>query len=407
MTQENNLDNYRWLVSAEARPWLDMIARSDRSLITLSQSIRREIGIARTHMLIAQLELRRRAKVKFAQAEHMFFTRALLEQATDEAIAEYKASRFPQGRHLADLCCGIGGDLLGLAGRGAVTAVDRDPVAVLLAEANCQAVGRNAVTCVVADVAECQVDDFAAWHLDPDRRAKTTRTTRVEYFEPGPEIIDRLRSLNPQGAVKLAPATAAPESWAREAELEWIGSRGECRQQVAWFGELACHPGQCSATILAPSSPAPHRIHGRPDVVPPPADRLGRYIFEPHAAVLAAGLVGVVAEQHGLAAVSPGIVYLTGDRLVVHPALSCFEITEVMPFDVKTVRAALRARGIGHLEVKKRGVRVTPEQVRNKMQPRGDGQATLLLTKLGKKVKAILARRVTLAPEQSDESREV
>ena len=44
-----------------------------------------------------------------------FFTPVGWEQATDELIAAYKASRFPADGPVADLCCGIGGDLLVLA----------------------------------------------------------------------------------------------------------------------------------------------------------------------------------------------------------------------------------------------------------------------------------------------------
>ncbi len=70
----------------------------------------------------------------------MFFTARGLEQATDEIVAACTASRFPRGLPLAELCCGIGGDLLALAHRGPVVGVDRDPAAAILADANGRAV---------------------------------------------------------------------------------------------------------------------------------------------------------------------------------------------------------------------------------------------------------------------------
>ena len=63
----------------------------------------------------------------------MFFTRLGLEQATDAWVARYKATRFPAGQLLADLCCGIGGDLMALSERGPTRGVDRDPVAAICA----------------------------------------------------------------------------------------------------------------------------------------------------------------------------------------------------------------------------------------------------------------------------------
>src|SRR5262245_49147881 len=62
--------------------------------------------------------LRRRAADKFTRAGRMFFCREALEQASGEPAARHRARRFePLGR-VADLCCGLGGDALALAGRG-------------------------------------------------------------------------------------------------------------------------------------------------------------------------------------------------------------------------------------------------------------------------------------------------
>jgi hypothetical protein len=84
---------------------------------------------------------------------------------------------------------------------------------------------------------------------------------------------------------------------------------------------------------------------------------------------------------------------LTGDDTVASAALSCFEVMEVMPFDVKTVRAAVRERGIGNLVVKQRGLRISPEEVVAKIRAKGDESATLILMRINKKVRAVLARR--------------
>ena len=248
--ESGNLDEYRWLVSSEAEPWLERAAEANddpQSLLTTTVSLRRDLGTARTHLVIAQAQLRRRAKVKFSRASRLFFTRQLLEQATDEQIAEYKALRFPQEGEVADLCCGIGGDLMALGRRGLASGVDRDQVAAVLADANCRALELNATAVRVDDAASVPLTDFAAWHLDPDRRPEGRRTTRLDLHEPDLPTMEKLLSTSGQGAIKLAPAAGVPEDWQKSAELEWIGNRGECRQQMAWFGDLAQHPGQHAA----------------------------------------------------------------------------------------------------------------------------------------------------------------
>lgn len=389
------IEDYRWLVSPQAERWLEIAAGTEEeSLVRMTLSLRKELGPARTHLVIALAELRRRAHIKFQHADRMFFTRQLLEQATDETVAAYKAQRMAAGERLADLCCGIGGDLMALARQGPIVGVDRDPVAAVLAEANCRALGLTAAEVQLADARESPVEGFAAWHADPDRRPEGKRTTRVETHEPDLNALERLLSRNRNAALKLAPAASLPEEWMQMAELEWIGNRGECRQQMVWFQELARNPGRRTATVFAAGLAEPRTICGDAGVEVPPAPRLGRYVFEPHAAVLAANLTGILANAHSLNCVSPGIAYLTSDQYVADPVLACFEVLEILPLDPKHLRDAIRERGIGNLEVKKRGVKIDPEEVRKQVHPRGDQAATLIITPIKKKIAAILAQRV-------------
>ena len=122
---------------------------------------------------------------------------------------------------------------------------------VLLAGANVLAYEFSSEQCCVLEE-DALLAPLAggAWHCDPDRRADGRRTTRGELFEPPLDALARLLGQNSNAAIKLAPATEAPASWQASAELEWLGSRGECRQQVAWFGELARYPGRRAATVV-------------------------------------------------------------------------------------------------------------------------------------------------------------
>src|SRR6185436_1393430 len=94
-----------------------------------------------------------------------------------------------------------------------------------------------------------------------------------------------------------------------------------------------------------------HTITGSADSVPPVTDRIGRFILDPHAAIRAARLSAALCVQHGLCAALTPRGYLTGDVLPRDPLLAAFEGLEVLPFDRRRVRAALRQRHIGNLEV--------------------------------------------------------
>lgn len=390
-------DHYRWLTSAEGTRWLQQCQEDQAPLHQRAQTLRRDLSAEQTHLVLEQLELRARAVAKFEHAAQMFFTRTGLEQSTDGWIAAYKARRFPGGEPCADLCCGIGGDLLSLGRHSTTVGVERDEAVAILARANCSQTPAESTLCpavTIDDAALFPVEEYAAWHIDPDRRPQGHRTTRIELHEPSDEKLAALLARNPAAAMKLAPAAEVPAAWSAQAELEWISRDRQCRQLVAWFGPLTCAPGQRRATIVFHDQRRPRTVVGMPDLQVPVSAQIDTYVFEPDPAVLAAHLTGALAAQHGIAALAPQVAYLTGPVLIDDPALAAFEVTDVLPFQPKRLKQLLRARRIGRLEIKKRGVAQSPEQLRKQLAVPGDESATLLLARLEQGITAILARRV-------------
>jgi hypothetical protein len=400
------LDDYCWLVGEAAHPWLERV-RAEISpsgpTVALVTTLRKDLAAERAHLVVEQVELRERGREKFALAERMFFTRKGLEQATDEQVAAAKAARFPAGASLLDLCCGIGGDLIALARTPTrsvsegVLGIDTDQAACLLAEANLGASNCRNASVRSQDAAAVPVQEFATWHIDPDRRSAGRRTTTLELYEPALDSLDRMLSVNRNAAVKLAPATEAPQHWTSEAERQWLGSRGECRQQVAWFGSLAWNPGMHSATVVDALG-GERTILGKPDEPIPVAESLGPLLYEPHAAILAAKLTGAVCREHSLAAIAPGVAYLTAAAAVCDPALAAFEVLEVLPLDVKRLKAWCRERRVGRLVIKKRGVNVDPNKLWKSIVSQGDQEALLIVTPMHGHVRVVVARRVNPPP---------
>jgi SAM-dependent methyltransferase len=394
-------DDYRWLV-AEGAGWIAAVAQQPPDPLRRIEWLRDQLPAERSRLVMEQIDLRRRAAAKFADADRRFYTPIGLEQATDAIVAAYKASRPARGEPVADLCCGIGGDLVALAERGPVTGIERDPIVALLAEANLRASGVRPDAAVgstvrVADVAGFSAAGCSAWHIDPDRRPGGRRTTRVELHEPGPTEINRLRRECPAGAIKLAPAAVVPEHWSAEAELEWIGRDRECRQLVVWFGELARSPGLRRATLLGTGPDPLGTLTGQGTCPLPAAEPIGRYVFDPEAAPLAAGLLGELSARYRLAPFSTGCAYLTGDRPISDAMLAGFEVLEALPLDVKRLARMLRERHVGRLEIKKRGVPLDPEALRRRLNLRGDEAAVVILAPQGRSTTAIIARRCAAA----------
>ncbi len=389
----DTLNDYRWLTGAAGAACYASVLDDSKSLVQRAQGLRKRLSPSRVHLVLELIDLRRRAAVKFDAAARLFFTPQTLEQATDQWIAQYKAQRFPTHVSVADLCCGIGGDLFGLAGRTETTGIDLDPVHALLAKANCEALGLRGGQTEVADAAIFDLDRFAAWHIDPDRRPEGQRTTRIDSSLPPASVIDEMLRQCPHAALKSAPAAELPERWKPIAERQWIGSGRECKQQVAWFGDLAKHPGQHSAAVVHHRGLCSNLLVGQPAEPVEIAPSLGGFLFEPHATVLAAQLTGVLADKHNLLALDGGVSYLTADRPVADPLLSCFAVLDRLPFDLRKLRAVLRYHDIGPLEVKKRGVAIDPNQVQRKLQGTGERRATLVITPRSGSIHAILCRR--------------
>ncbi len=121
---------------------------------------------------------------------------------------------------------------------------------------------------------------------------------------------------------------------------------------------------------------------------------LGEFVAEPDGAVIRAGLVGTLADQLGAGLLDPTIAYVTADSPSETPFARWFRVEESMPLDTKRLAAALHARGVGAVEIKKRGVDVVPERLRAQLKLRGSESATVILTRVGGRHMALITQPV-------------
>ena len=346
--------------------------------------------------VVGQARLRSRAAAKFGPfAARMLFTRAGLEQASRLAMAARHAGRFRDAglTRVADLGCGIGGDALGLAGIGLdVLAVDADEVTAAIAAYNLAPFGTSAVV-RHARAEEIDLTPVDAVWLDPARRSAghgETRRTRPEDWTPSLDWAFDLAGRMPTG-IKLGPGLDRAVIPA-DVEAQWITVDGSTIELVLWSGTLA-RPGVARAALVVHGDAA-HELTAPADADDEPVRALGAYVHEPAGSVIRARLIGEVARRLDAGMLADGIAYLTSDAELTSPFVSSFRVREELPFDVTRLGRALRERGIGTLEIKKRGVDVDPAALRPKLKLRGDASATLLLTRIGGARVALLADRV-------------
>ncbi|HUQ70449.1 MAG TPA: class I SAM-dependent methyltransferase, partial [Planctomycetaceae bacterium] len=329
---------------------------------------------------LSLVELRRKAAVKFARADRMWFDRQGLEQATSEPVARHKAKRFT-GR-VWDLCCGLGGDALALAATCDVTAVDLKPASCWRTLENARAydVAERVVT-RCADVLTLDFGDDLV-HIDPDRRPFSAgRVSRIEDYVPDLAWLQQLIARTRGGAIKVGPASNFGGKF-DGVETELISLHGECKEATLWYGELA-GAAAYRATVL----PSGETLAGHPlDVVAEQSDLRG-WIYDPDPAIVRAGLVDLLADKLGLCRLDPAEEYLTGDHLVISPFVQAFAVTAELPHNDREIRAALRGSDIGRLEIKCRHVAVDADAMRRKLPLPGDQPGVLLIARVqGKSV---------------------
>ena len=250
----NSIEEHRWLASPQAAGFLASALEQIENkvnVVRIAKSLRKEMTPARCALVLELAQLRIRARKKFTLAEQMFFTKRGLQQASGYEIADYKARRFVECTRVADICCSIGGDLLALAKVAETVGVDNDPVTTLYAQRNAEVHDLQNASTAECDFEDFDLAGFGGIHIDPDRRAKGStagRTTHGDFFSPSlPSIFERLPE-SKFAAIKVAPATLALDCLPEQFELEWIGDRRECKQQMIWTGAAVRSPGAMTAT---------------------------------------------------------------------------------------------------------------------------------------------------------------
>jgi hypothetical protein len=316
-----------------------------------------------------QWKLRSIARAKFAKAEQMLFVREALEQASDQRLAAYHASRFAAGAPVADLTVGIGADLIALARRGPVVGFEIDPERADCARHNLSVHGLEGDVRLQDCLAEPLGLEYA--FADPSRRVEGRRTSDPGLFEPDPQALaERLRGLK-LGGMKLSPML--PDSFlaAFEGRLEFASLGRECREAIVWLGAEA-GAGTWAVHVESSSVLAGG---GEVETVPWPED----FLFEADPAAIRAHCLGSLCDTHDLRALGDSNGYLTGPASVDSPWLRGYRVLARCSADDKATKAKLRELGVGVFAAKARGPKVDVEALVRRYRGYGDPRALLVV----------------------------
>jgi len=355
----------------------------DPAGLRLGTELRARYPVELVTAALAQQELRLRARAKFSRALDMYFTRPGLEQASAEVIAGHRSARYACAGLVADLCCGIGGDLVALAAGRSVLAVDRDRLHLRMAQANADVYGVAAgLSTVAADVREVSLGGVVgsglaphvdAVFIDPARRAGGRRL-RAGDSEPPLDWCLALAGQVPRVGIKAAPGLpheAVPPGW----ELEFIAIGRDLKEAVAWSPALAT--AATRATVL----PGGHTLTpgpGGPVPVRPP----GGFLLDPNPAVTRAELVEDLARSVGAWKIDDQIAFLSADAPVRTPFARTLRVIDSAPWDQRRLPARLRALDIGAADIRRRGLAGDVDSLHRRLSLSGSRRATVVMTRV-------------------------
>jgi hypothetical protein len=351
--------------------------------------VRAEVGAEHAGAAWELARLRARARPVFgADADVLFLTADTLEQAGRPELAARRAERLLAGgvNRVIDLGCAAGTDTVALARAGAIVlAVDRDPLARQLTAANAEALGladrvevRDADVVDLVDTAQDgEVAGCPAAVMDPARRAGGRRQLDPDRWSPPWTTVTALLDRVPRAVVKVAPGLdhdRVPDG----VEAEWVSVGGSIVEALLW-GRGVSETWR-RATLVRHGSVLELTADADPGIAP--SGPVRGWLHEPDPAVIRSGLVSLVAADLGATLIDPTIAYLSSDAAAGSPWVSSYRVDEVLPFNLKKLKALLRARGVGRVVVKKRGSPIEPETLARQLRGPGSASAVVVVTRV-------------------------
>jgi len=342
------------------------------------------------------------------------FTSVGAEQSTHPLIAAYHAEMFKGCRRVVEVCTGSGADAQAIAAVvDHVTTFESDAITAALAQGNFLRAGiqnvevvHAAVPCDAWELAMQQADGLWA---DPSRRTPSGKRTRsIAHHDPPLALLvtHPVVSLMRAVGVKLGPADDVPPELTRGLCREYIGYGAECKELLLRTRTTV----EVTATIVKGIGGL-EQIHNQESRIQSDNVRIQNeehnvshalvsheVLLEPHATLIASGLLSSFYKEHGITPIDPRIAY---GLIAEDPGPSeWWTRFRVLAVDegVSEKRMQIRIREFGwnkHTEFKKRGWPRDPEELRRALTfTESDHHGVVLIVRVGDGHRTYYAERL-------------
>ena len=400
-----NLEDIQFANSKEGREELELMA----SLSWQKRYKRlKENNNSSLSYISALIEAREKASEKFSKSSQMYFDLASLSQASSERVSQIIAERFSEGSVVADLGCGIGGNLIELAKRcKKVFAIEEKEELLECARLNARAYGvEKKIIFINTDVnsflSSSDFDKVDAIFLDParDREGRTkTRSfinSRPDIIEILPTIFEKIDNV----CVKLSPAFDYKELslLTKEPEVEIVSEHNSCKVALLWFGGFI----KSRRTASCIKNDKVFRFSGEGELDYLQLHEPLQYLFEADKAISRSGLVYELASIINLSPISNNYPYLTGNKLLTEMEIDkrldksvvdffqVYEIQHVLEASFRNLKKELKKLNIDQVEIKAKGHYLKPEEIGRKLGLKEGNDYTLFFLELKDMPKALI-----------------
>ena len=341
--------------------------------------------------MLSQINLQKRNLSKIPISDELLFTDQGAQQASSWELAKYHATKFKAFNKIADLCCGIGVDLINIAkGKEQVYAIDLDTNTLKLAEYNCGNKNLKNINFILGKAEEFdqQVD---AIFIDPDRRPNSSRRIAPEEYSPPFSKIMELRNICPNIAVKLSPAIDYKRLHLPiDSTLEFISENGSLKEILLCMGKLATKNCDRKAVLL------PSDLIMKNSSIKIEVTEIKKYLFEPDPAIIRAGLVQELGSKIGYHLIDSKLALLTGSHILQSDFGKIYKVEQIMKYNLKEVRKYVRENEIGELIIKTRGFPESVEKFRKKIKLKGNNLVVMFILRKGDDHIIVFAQVVAL-----------
>lgn len=319
----------------------------------------------RTHPFVQRLlqlwHVRKKHAHRFENAGKMLFTSVGAEQATGDAIAQYKAT-WCSGRVLV-ACSGIGGELRALAPVSTeIIAVDSSWETLVCAAWNTREHSHIRFIHAPLEEVVSELGTFDHCFFDPDRRPGGQRRVQLEDYVPNPVQIRE--QVNARAFhMKVSPLLRDPSA----ESITWIAEDHALK-------ECVLHWGGSYPPVVQIVKGQPYVL---PDVTHTEAAEDALVALSP--ALLRAGLVAEVAAALQAEQLHPSssLLRTTYRSPELAPFVTRYAILEELPYAPKVLRKKFRGTS---LVIKKRFFPLEPAEIRKQLSVQEGGDLILFCT---------------------------